>query len=164
MKVAIMSDSHNHWDNLQEAIDWVNEEKCRYILFAGDLVKARGIEILSQFNGDVVLVWGNNQMAKKYLRKKVKKVDNLKIKGAVWEGEIQGLKFFMSHQPFRVEKKANSTHYDICVHGHTHQYREVVINKTLVICPGALDGSSISRDATFAILNTKDKSVEQFML
>lgn len=38
MKIAIMSDSHEHWRNLGEAIETANARACSDLLFAGDLI------------------------------------------------------------------------------------------------------------------------------
>lgn len=40
MKIAIMSDSHDKWDFLEEAINKVNNEGCATLLFAGDLISS----------------------------------------------------------------------------------------------------------------------------
>lgn len=57
MKIAIMSDSHEHWDNLRHAISTANNG-CEVLLFAGDLMSSgEGLAALKTFNGSVHMVF-----------------------------------------------------------------------------------------------------------
>jgi predicted phosphodiesterase len=50
MKIAIMSDSHENWDNFFKAIAVANEHSCEILLFAGDLMApGAGTQVLKTF-------------------------------------------------------------------------------------------------------------------
>ena len=69
MKIAIISDSHEHWDNLRHAINLANKN-CDVLLFSGDLMApGNGLAALKTFNGPVHMVFGNNDGDKYKLTK-----------------------------------------------------------------------------------------------
>jgi predicted phosphodiesterase len=49
MKIAILSDSHDDWGNLEKAVKIANDMSCKLLLFAGDLVSPPGIAVLKRF-------------------------------------------------------------------------------------------------------------------
>jgi|GEM_PF-3241455 len=56
MKIAIMSDSHEHWDNLRRSITLA--DGCDVLLFAGDLMApGAGLAALKTFHGPVHMVF-----------------------------------------------------------------------------------------------------------
>ena len=61
MKIAITSDSHDNWTNLEKAVKAANFSKCEQLLFAGDLISPPGVAILEKFEGHVKFIWGNNE-------------------------------------------------------------------------------------------------------
>lgn len=70
MKIAIMSDGHEHWDNLRKAITIANQQSCDMLLFAGDLMApGNGLSALKTFTGPVHMVFGNNDGDKYKLTK-----------------------------------------------------------------------------------------------
>jgi hypothetical protein len=162
MKIAIMSDSHNRWQNLTSAVEWANEEKCDKLLFAGDLVRKEGIAILAQFNKEVVLVWGNNQMRNKIVKEEVQKYSNVKVAGVIYKDKIANQNIIMSHLPSKVESQKNKD-CDIAIHGHTHEYREEVVDEVKFICPGEISGHK-TREVSFAVVDLQSIEVERFIL
>jgi predicted phosphodiesterase len=54
MLIAIMSDSHEHRDNLNKAVAIVNERKADALIFGGDLMApGLGTKALLQFEGPI---------------------------------------------------------------------------------------------------------------
>jgi len=47
MKIAILSDLHDHWPNMTPAIAIVNRAGCEVLLHAGDLITPTGVHQLS---------------------------------------------------------------------------------------------------------------------
>ena len=93
MKIAIMSDSHENWDNLKRAIEISNEHNCNYLLFAGDLISPQGIDILSTFKGDVKIVWGNNENEKIGIIEKSNLYSNVGVFGEIYEETIDNTEY-----------------------------------------------------------------------
>jgi uncharacterized protein len=160
MKIAIMSDSHENWQKLSAAIEVANKQECTHLLFAGDLIAPPGIPVLAKFNGKVHFVWGNNEAERVGITRQMDASENITMEGDVFESEIHGLKIFMNHYPRITELAAQSGAFDICIHGHTHLYREETIGKTLLINPGEIQGYRTGT-ATFVILDCETRKVQK---
>jgi putative phosphoesterase len=163
MKIAIMSDSHENWINLEKAVSIANEKECEYLLFAGDLIAPPMLSYLEKFSGKVKFVWGNNEAERVGLVRKMDASKNIEMCGDVFEAEIDGLKVFMNHYPRFVELAAKSGEFDLCIHGHTHIYREEKIGNTILINPGEIQGFKTGI-ATFVIFDTVKKTLEKVLL
>lgn len=163
MKIAIMSDSHDRWDNLGKAIEKTNNLKCKYLLFAGDLIAPPGVYELEKFNGKVKLVWGNNEGEKVGLARKINVIEKIELCDDVFEGELDGIKIFMNHYPRITELAAKSQEFDLCIYGHTHEYQEKTINKTLIINPGEIQGFA-SGISSFVIFDTITRKSEKILI
>lgn len=163
MKIAIMSDSHENWEKLTEAIEIANKEECTHLLFAGDLIAPPGVAILEKFNGKIHFVWGNNEGEKLGLTRKMDPSQKITLEGDIFESEIHGLKIFMNHYPRIVELAAKAGEFDLCIHGHTHEYREETINNTILINPGEIQGY-LTGNVTFVIFDCETKKIQKIEL
>jgi len=163
MNIAIMSDSHDNWNNLKKAVETANKENCKYLLFAGDLIAPTGVSILEAFDGKVKYVWGNNEAEKMGITRKLDASKNIELCGNSYEETIDGIKIFMNHYPRFSELATKSGEFDLCVHGHTHDYRQETIGSTILVNPGEVHGYS-SGEATFIIFDTADKSVRKISI
>ncbi len=172
MKIAIMSDSHDHWENLTKAVDIANTKSCKYLLFSGDLIAPTGLEILSKFKGKVKLVFGNNEGEIAGLVLNAENIQNLEIpkrdkhqinRGALWEEEINGLNFFMNHYPRIAEIAAHSGLFDVVIYGHNHTYNHSTIKNCLYLNPGEVHGSK-TNTPSFMVLDTNTKNVEKITI
>lgn len=163
MKIAIMSDSHEHWRNLGEAIENANARACSDLLFAGDLIAPPGIAVLEKFAGQVHFVWGNNEAEKVGMTRMMDVSKNVRLEGDVYEGEIHGLKLFMNHYPRISELAAQSGNFDVCIHGHTHVFREEKIGNTLLLNPGEIQGYRTGV-ASFIVFDCEKMAVEKVII
>ena len=159
MKIGIITDTHDRQQTLVKATDVFVEHNVDYILHAGDLIAPFMINILDEFNGKTVFVWGNNEGEVEGITKKMEQIDAIELSGDVYEGELDGLKIFMNHYPLITEKAAKSGDYDLCIHGHTHEHREEKFNDTLLVNPGTLFGR-ISGTVTFMIFDTQSRELD----
>ncbi|MAQ77463.1 YfcE family phosphodiesterase [Candidatus Campbellbacteria bacterium] len=168
MRIAILADSHDHYENLRKAVDLANEYKCELMLHAGDLgAPGKCVTILSKFEGEVKMVIGNNDHELIGLMRKTASVDNFELiktsaGGDSYEEEINGIKIFMHHYPRISKLAALSGEFDLCVFGHTHTYYEKIINSTLLINPSSIHPEQA--EASFVIYDTKLKQAERVML
>lgn len=160
MKISIISDSHDDWEGLEKAVEISNKEDCKFLLFAGDLIAPPGIAILEKFNGDVKFVWGNNEGEKVGMTRKFDSLQNIELCGDIFEGEIDGIKIFMNHYPRIVELASKSGEFDLCIHGHTHTYREEKVNNTILLNSGAIKGDN----PTFAVFDTTTKEISKIAI
>lgn len=160
MNIAIMSDSHENWQKLTQAIDIANKEGCTHLLFAGDLIAPPGIAIFEKFNGSIHFVWGNNEAERVGITRKMDASQKITLEGDIFEGELHGLKFFMNHYPRIAELAAKSGEFDVCIHGHTYEYREEKIGDALLLNPGEIQGY-LTGQSSFMILNCKTKQAQR---
>lgn len=168
MKIAIMGDSHDHYENLEKSVNLANENSCEYILFTGDLgAPGNGTEILSKFKGQIKFVLGNNDAEIAGLLTNFTKYGNMELSrsmdaGHTFEGELDGIKIFMNHYPAMAKNAALSGNYNLCIFGHTHKYYEEIINNTLLINPSSIH--PYKTNASIIIYNTETKTHEKILL
>jgi len=160
MKIAIMSDSHDAWENLEKAILKANGMDSRHLLFAGDFISPPGLKYLSEFKGKTVFVWGNNDGEIAGLTRQIDIKENIELAGDIYEGEIDGIRVFMNHYPRISELAAELGKFDLCIHGHTHDCRLETVGETTLVNPGEIQGFKTGKPS-FAIYDTSTKQVER---
>jgi putative phosphoesterase len=163
MKIAIMSDSHDRWELLENAIEIANKESCEYLLFAGDLIAPPGLAVLEKFNGKVKFVWGNNEGEKLGLTRKMDASEKIELAGDIYEDQIDNVKIFMNHYPKIVDLASKTGNYDLCIYGHDHTYHESKVANTILVNPGAITPYKIE-GSTFIIFDTTTKDIKRINL
>jgi putative phosphoesterase len=153
---------------LTRAVATGNEHGCSVLLFAGDLICPIGIEILSQFSGEVHMVLGNNEGELVKLTRLADATPRItlhgNLNGGTMEHEFGGLRFYMNHYPGNAENAALSGKYDVVIFGHTHKYHEErTANGVLLLNPGEVEGYRTG-SSTAMILDTETKLVERIPL
>ncbi len=160
MLIAILSDSHDHYQNLAKAVEIANQRGCQLLLHAGDLVAPPMVDILAKFQGGVKMVLGNNEAEIGGLIFKSQQYENVSLEGLTqgnyFEGEADGRKIFMNHYPKIARLAAQSGEYELCVFGHTHQYHEEKVGQAILLNPGEISGMATGKPG-FVIFDTKTK-------
>ena len=152
MKIAILSDSHDSIEKLEDAVEIIKKEEPKLILHAGDFCSPytafpfKGIDI--PFIG----VFGNNDGDKLSLREKYLGIGELFDYSKVVEIE-GGYKILITHYPDLVDSLAKSGDYNCVIYGHTHQLDIRKDQDTQIINPGALSGH-LAEYSSFVILET----------
>jgi putative phosphoesterase len=160
MKIALLSDSHNNWEALKAAVNSESAGECDVALFAGDLTRPKGVGILSEFSGPVHMIIGNMDRKIDAIWADAENTDNVIYHGDVCDIDRSGVRIFMQHHPGPVETKAQEDTYDLCVHGHLHEFRHEVNNETVLVNPGAL--TRRSRHPEWATFNANTGDVTRF--
>jgi putative phosphoesterase len=164
MKIAIMSDSHDNWANLEKAIAIANEQACEYLLFAGDLIAPPGIAVLNKFNGKIKFVWGNNEAERVGITRKMDATEGkIEMCGDIYEDTLDGVRVFMNHYPKIGELAAKSGDYDLVIFGHTHEYQEDKVGPCLLLNPGEIQGY-LSGVASFVLFDSHSKEIRKIVL
>lgn len=163
MKVAIVSDSHDHWQNLKQAIAGANQAGCTALLHAGDLIAPMGVQMLAEFRGQVHYVWGNNEGEKLGISRAIDKLPNVILHGREMSLELDERKIYMNHYPHISQMAAATGEYDVAIYGHDHLYFEEKKDHTLLLNPGELCGYR-TKQATFMMLDLKTLQVEKHSL
>ena len=157
MKIGIMSDSHDHVDNIQKSIQAFRERKVDYILHIGDYVNPNSVR---EFKGvKLVGIFGNNDGDRFRLVGAFNEVGG-EIKGEFHEFEEDGLKIACYHgtEPQINDALIECGRYDVFVYGHTHKIRSEKVGNTLVLNPGTVHG--FEHRPTIMIFDTQTQMSE----
>jgi len=159
MKIGIISDTHDHHQNILAAVDLFQQRGVQIVLHAGDIVSpfaARPFERLKP--APFIAVFGNNEGERLMLKSVVNGFGG-EINEYCYKGILAGKSVFMTHTPHSLDEVVRSGMYDLVIYGHTHQLDLRREGKTLVINPGeATDW--LTGQGHVVLLDTEDMSCE----
>ncbi|MHA2281374.1 MAG: metallophosphoesterase [Promethearchaeota archaeon] len=162
MKIAVISDTHDHMNNILQAVSMMNERKVNAVIHCGDyvapFVKKWFDKLEEPIKKKFFGVFGNNDGELLYLTKNLGQICQLAQNGHEMIIELGGKRIFVSHMPKQktLEALANSNKFDIILSGHTHIMRNKKHeNGVLVVNPGELCGY-LTGKSTFAIIDTEE--------
>ncbi len=161
MKIAVMSDSHDHKTNILKSVCIINERNVDVVIHCGDYVAPFVKRWFDDLNDSIKKnfygVFGNNDGERIFLKKNLGKICKFAQNGNELILELGGKRIFVSHMPKQgtIEALANSGDFDIVLSGHTHSLSiKKLNNKVLVINPGEVCGY-LTGKATFVIIDTE---------
>ena len=165
MKIAIMSDSHDRLEAIEQAMDLVNEREILYLIHLGDFVSPFSVQkIKERFEGKVVALFGNNDGEKVGLSR-LFDAEGWEIADPPVFKTIAGKKFLLFHSLPAFEKVGFEVDY--VLHGHSHVMSTNLLfrkgESILNLNPGELCGY-VSGRKTFLILETDTNDVEKIVL
>jgi putative phosphoesterase len=158
MKIAVLSDIHDHIWNLAKALEKVKGEKCQALIFCGDFCAPFIASLLTKTSLPVYACFGNNDEDQLSI---IKRADSTKFQ--VWalgeefaEIELDDKKIAFCHYPKLGRLLAQTGDYQAVFHGHTHEAYQEKIGNTLLANPGAICGivSGKPGPASFGIYDT----------
>lgn len=163
MKIAILSDSHDHIDNLRKALAQAKNAKAEAVIFCGDMCAPATAKIFAETGLPVYAVFGNCDEDQYQIA--LRGGDKFKIIGLSEEFhqvELGKRKIAFCHYPKLADLLSKTDEYDAVFFGHTHQAGMGTHGKTLLLNPGAVCGikSGKYEDATFAIYDTASNAAE----
>ncbi|MCX7913537.1 MAG: metallophosphoesterase [Thermodesulfovibrionales bacterium] len=159
MIIGIISDTHDHLDNLQRALNIFIERQVVHIIHAGDFTSPFTARVLMKFQGGFTGIFGNNDGDKLLLSR----VYEGKIYTQPYIFNLYDRKIVVMHEPTVVDAVAESGYYDLVIYGHTHKAEIRQKNKTLIVNPGEVGGWLYGR-ATAATINLKEMKADIFEL
>lgn len=136
MMLGIISDSHDHLDNLRRVLEIFKDRDVKHIIHAGDFTSPFTRRVMKHFSGGFTGVFGNNDGERVLLKKLYQ--DNIFTQP--YKFTLDSKRIVVMHEPDVVDALADSGHFDLVVYGHTH---EPVIRKsgtTLIVNPGEVCG------------------------
>jgi putative phosphoesterase len=151
MRIGIFADTHDHLDNIRQAVARFNAERVELVLFAGDLVSTIAIPPLRKLQVPVVGCFGDNE------GNKVGLLAGFQLVGQLSEPPVRvttpdGTRFVITHMQRQLRDVG--TDYDVAVFAHTHKPRiDRLDDGRLHINPGETSGWSFRRP-TIAIFET----------
>ena len=148
MKIAIMSDTHDHQDMIDKALDFFHEQGCEHLIHAGDIIAPFSARRISKFKGSIHAIYGNCDGEIKGLKQDLPSVVQPPL-----ALEINGVSIFVVHD-LNAENQAlvDQRSPDVVISGHTH-LAGIQESGTLYINPGETCGYITGR-STVAILET----------
>ncbi len=159
MLVGIISDTHDHMDNIRKALKILKEQGVKVLLHAGDFVSPFTWRVFKDFDGEIFGVFGNNDGDRVLL----KKMYGERIQKQIRTFEIEGKKIALMHEPQMIEELALSGNFDLIVYGHMHEVDIRTINNTLIVNPGEACGWLYGK-ATFVIVDLQNLNSQIIML
>ncbi|RBQ32748.1 YfcE family phosphodiesterase [Arcobacter sp. FW59] len=125
MRIGILSDSHFKVAYQKEVIELFKNERCKYLIHAGDFCCEENIKNLEDSNLKYISVFGNND------RDLFDLSSEYNIKKEPYYFKIEDISFKLMHLPLHL-----SPDTDIVIFGHTHQFHCEYVNKRLYLNPG----------------------------
>jgi len=166
MRVAVLSDIHDHLGNLAAALASVSAAEA--LICCGDLCSPFVMDVLARFPGQVHIVFGNNDAD--LFRITRKSSERVRVHGELLETVLDGKKVAVNHFDYIARPMAQSGLYDIVCYGHNHDFLVTRVGRTLAINPGAIMGARFPGGRweevvpTFVIVDTETLTVEAFEL
>ncbi len=156
-RLGLISDTHNHLQNVARAVAHFEAEGIRIVLHAGDVTSVDVLRLLEPF--ELWLAWGNCDRDQKLHEIVAGQGSELRQPIARHAGYLHaltfdGIKVALLHGDNipQLAHLVDSGDYDVVIHGHTHSSRDEFIGSTRVINPGSLGGTGLL-PKTFAILD-----------
>jgi putative phosphoesterase len=141
MKIAVLSDIHDHLDHLRAVLAAVAREQAEWLLFLGDFCAPFTLtEIAEGFSGPIHCVLGNNDGDPLLLGKVAVRHPHVTLHGQFAELESGGRKFALNHYPDIARRIAESNACDAVFSGHDHQRYIHQIGRTVWANPGEIMG------------------------
>lgn len=172
MKVAILSDIHDHIWNLETVLDFCSDADA--LICCGDLCSPFVILRLGKrFNKEIHLVFGNNDADLFRITNLSRQFEGrMHIYGEIGSLELGGRRFAVNHFPEIARPIAASGEYDVVCFGHNHKRelskQTIGLKEVLLINPGPVMGVKFVEleptptEASFAVVDTDTLSVQLF--
>ena len=153
MKIALLSDAHDHISNLLTALHYAQEQQCTHLLYMGDITELSTLQLLLEsWTYALDLVYGNNEYDRKAHIQLVQGFPQATHHGEAADICLQGRHIFFTHYPHQATIAADSGKFDAVFYGHTHVAEQRYVHHTLLANPGEIGG--VRRVPSFAIYDT----------
>tara|TARA_B100000427_G_C15475958_1_gene580767 strand:+ start:868 stop:1359 length:492 start_codon:yes stop_codon:yes gene_type:complete len=147
MLVGVVSDTHNNINNVKNIIDIFNNEKVDIVVHTGDVSKAKTLKMFTDLKCPLVGVFGNNDRSEKGL-KETSLLNNFNFQEPPLILNLADKKIAIFHEPELIDSYIEGFQdVDLILHGHTHRYREEIIENTIYFNPGECAGLSKGKNA-----------------
>lgn len=152
MKIAILSDTHDHIWKVDQAMQQMREAEV--ILHCGDLCSPFVIRHLAAGSGGrpIHIVWGNNDGDPRLISQVAASFPFITLHGQFAELTLDGVRVAVNHYPEIARPLAASGHYDLVCYGHDHTAHHSRVGRCILLNPGEILGMKGRR--TFAWYDT----------
>lgn len=163
MIIAVMSDSHDHLDNLRKALELIRREKARHIIHCGDFVAPFVLKELQAAGISLNAVFGNNDGDQHLLTRTALASNGLiQLDSLIGELDMDGFRIAYTHQWAVAEGLAATGKYRLVCFGHSHAFFKDQIGETTVLNPGDIMGKD--EQPGFCLVNTESGEIQRLKL
>lgn len=159
MKAGIISDTHDHIENVKKVLKIFSEKNVEHIFHAGDFTSPFTWRALKEKGIEITGIFGNNDGDRILLTK----ISEGKIHNQPYKLCLNNKNIILLHEPDVAEELAESERFDLIIHGHTHNQEIKRIKNTLIVNPGELCGW-LTGKATACIIDLTTMEVENITL
>ena len=160
MLIGVVSDTHNNIKNIKKIIDLFNEAQVELVIHTGDISKAETLKIFSALDCPLMGVFGNNDRLEEGLQE-VCKENNFTFQEPPLSLILDNKKIAVFHEPELIDDYIKDhQNIDVILHGHTHRYKEEIIENTIYFNPGESAGSLEGKSA-IGLINTDDLKIKR---
>ena len=147
MLIGVVSDTHNNLKNIHQIISLFNDEEVSMVIHTGDITSSNSLEQFSKLKCELTGVYGNNDRHEIGL-KEVALKNSFTFQNPPNYLQISGKKIMVFHEPDSIEAiLLEKNDIDIILHGHTHRFRQEIIDGTLIFNPGESAGMQKGKNA-----------------
>lgn len=161
LKIGIISDSHDHLDNMKKAVRLFNEQKVSHVFHAGDIISPFVAPmVFKELKSKLTCVFGNNDGERFGLKTQFTAI-GAEISADQISIVINGKKIVLFHTIHIniLESLIQSHKFDVIIYGHTHNMELKTVSNTLVINPGEACGY-LTGKATIGIIDLDEMQAE----
>ena len=160
MKIGVMSDTHEHIENVGKALAVFAEHNVEYIIHLGDFCAGPTIRACKDAPAQLIGILGNNDGDVGRMLHNYKDIG-----GDLWPEEFRALdlggkKIACYHGTVAAITEAliNCGTYDLVLYGHTHTVDQRTVSNTLILNPGSVHG--FDTKATIGIVDLGTMATE----
>lgn len=155
MKIAILSDVHDHLERLTRVLDKAKEAGAEALIFCGDFCAPFTLaHIAEHFPHPIHVVFGNNDGDPLLLARIAAQHAHVTLHGPFAYLDLDGRRIAVNHYPPIARDQALSGQYDLVCYGHNHEAHIEQVGSTLLVNPGEVMGR-LGR-STFALYDTAE--------
>jgi putative phosphoesterase len=159
MRIGVLSDIHDHLDNLRRALDVFARRELSTLIFCGDFCSPIPARALAAFEGTVHCVFGNGDGDRFAIASFAHAhAPNLHLHGPHAELELGGVSLAVTHYPLYGQALARTGDYRAVFSGHTHEVHQQRFGECLWLNPGEILGWK--GPATCAVFDTETCDAE----
>lgn len=164
MKIAIISDVHDHLDNLGKVLNYCENSDITRLICCGDFCSPFVVSALGESGINVYAVFGNNDGDRFAMREIAMNYPNIQLFGEyIGEEsnllEFDSLSFGVTHYEFYARTMVKTGWFEAVFFGHSHTYHKQKYGSSLLMNPGEVAG--LFNNPTFAVFDTETKSSEK---
>ena len=139
MLIGITGDTHNNLKNISKICEIFNSFQVDLVIHTGDITLPKSLRAFKALNAKLIGVYGNNDQEEKKDLVKAAAEFNCFFYDEPYYFKLNGVSISIIHHPELINEKMLDSSNAI-VHGHTHKYRDEMLEETLIFNPGECAG------------------------